>query len=43
MTKSEIIKVLHTASTGEELLALVDKIAILVESEQQEQEEPVAV
>ena len=41
MTKPEIIKVLETASNGNQLLDLADKLATLVEREQQEQEDTV--
>ena len=43
MTKTELIKVLRTAENGNQLLDLADKLATLVEREQEEQEEPVAV
>lgn len=41
MSKAELIKVLRTASNGNQLLELADKLATLVEREQQEQEDSV--
>jgi hypothetical protein len=43
MNRNELIKVLRTANTGDEMLSLADKLASLVEREEANQTEEATV